>query len=131
MLDRLRQRVKEGSYKQVEVVVGAPDDPYLEPGSMDGVLIVNSHHEMPEHQKMLDCIRRALKPDAPLVIIEPFATNARGKPRRDQEAAHVIAPELVEQDLKAANFEILARNDEFVVLPGTDRVDWLILARRR
>jgi len=43
---------------------------------------------------------------------------------------HLLAPELAEEELRRAGFEIAARNDEFVEHRNTRTLEWLILARR-
>ena len=42
----LRERIREASYSQVEVVLGDTDNPKLPPQMLDAVLIVNSYHEI-------------------------------------------------------------------------------------
>ena len=54
----------------------------------------------------------------------------RNDSRESQEKKHVIAPELVEQDLRAAGFDVVMRNDEFLARKGEKTTDWCILARR-
>jgi len=44
-------------------VLGVEDDPRL-PDKLDAVVILNSHHEMPQHQEMLRHICAALKAGA-------------------------------------------------------------------
>src|SRR5260221_190867 len=44
--ERLRLRLANARMTNVEVVVGAEDDPHLPVGTLDGVLIVNAYHEM-------------------------------------------------------------------------------------
>src|SRR5262249_34577193 len=98
VLAELQARAQE-SYPQVDVVLGAADDPRLAPVSLDAVLIVNAYHEMPQHERMLERIRSALRPGGRLMLVEPFASGKRAAPRDAQEREHVLAPELAEQDL--------------------------------
>jgi predicted methyltransferase len=128
-LSQLRERVEEAAFRNVTVVEGQPDDPKLPAGALDAVLIVNSYHEMSRHQEMLVHIRAALRPGGRLVMVEPFAPARRGESRESQEKDHRIAPELVEADLRAAGFEIVLRNEEFIVR-GDKTLDWCIAARR-
>jgi protein-L-isoaspartate O-methyltransferase len=130
LVQQLRWRVREAPFPQVEVILGQPEDPLLPVGQLDAVLVVNSYHEMPQHQLMLQHIRAALKPGGRLLITEPAAGAQRTESRAIQERNHMIAPELAEQDLLREGFEILARNDDFIQYPDAGRQDWLILARR-
>jgi protein-L-isoaspartate O-methyltransferase len=129
IVSELRMRANEAPYPQVEVVLGGPDDPKLAPQSFDAVLIVNAYHEMPQHQQMLKAIRRALKPDGRLMLLEPFAPEKRVEPRGAQEREHVLAPELAEQDLREAGFVVVERDETFVLSPCSSNVEWLLLAR--
>ena len=43
-LKRLQKRVADGAIRNVEVVAGAEDDPHLEAGSLDAVLLVITYH---------------------------------------------------------------------------------------
>jgi SAM-dependent methyltransferase len=122
--------VQEAPFPQVEVVLGQPEDPKLPTEQLDAVLIVNSYHEMPRHLQMLEHIRMALKPGGRLLITEPMSIERRNESREVQEKHHVIAPELVEQDLRQEGFEIIVLNDDFIQYPESGRRDWLILARR-
>jgi hypothetical protein len=56
--------------------------------------------------------------------------SSRGLPREKQEANHDIEIGLVEDDLRAAGFEIQQRDVEFVKLRGVAGSFWLLLARR-
>jgi hypothetical protein len=49
-------------------------------------------------------------------------------PRASQTKDHLIAPELAEDELRRAGFEIGARRDDFI--PEEQRSQWLIQARR-
>lgn len=128
ILSELEWRAKGGGLNQIDIVLGDADDPKLPPDTLDAVLIVNSYHEMPEHQKILEHIFRALKPGGRLVIVEPYFEATRNSSRADQEKKHLIAPELVVEDLRRAGFEIQTRQEEFV--RNGDSRQWLIVSRR-
>jgi len=67
---------------------------------------VNAYHEMEQHQSILAALRRALKPDGRLVIVEPVTPSRRGRPRADEVRSHEIDPEFVLQDARAAALRI-------------------------
>src|SRR5512145_832921 len=77
-MDRLRKRLQEDGVENVTIVKGAPDDPRLPAATLDAALIVNAYHEMEHHQLILGALRRALKPDGRLVIVEPVTPSRRG-----------------------------------------------------
>ena len=124
-LDRLRKRLDEEEIRNVTVIKGTPLDPNLPDGILDGALIVSSYHEMTESQSMLMALRRALKRDGRLVIVEPVRMSRRGRPRADQFRDHEIDPEFVLQDARAAGFRVINLQDPFVLREG-DALEWLM-----
>jgi predicted methyltransferase len=126
-LRRLRTRTSEEGLSQVQVVAGSRDDPGLPAGSIDAALIVNAYHEMREHQAMLAGIRRALKPNGRLVVVEPIVESRRGESRERQESSHEIEPRYVEADLREAGFDLIELRDPFTKRPAGD-TEWLIIA---
>jgi ubiquinone/menaquinone biosynthesis C-methylase UbiE len=70
MLVLLRNNAAKGGITNVETVLGSETDPKLPPGQMDLIILVDVYHEFSQPQKMLQGIRRALKPDGRLVQLE-------------------------------------------------------------
>jgi ubiquinone/menaquinone biosynthesis C-methylase UbiE len=126
----IQGRAEDASLQNVEAVLGVEDDPRLPEGSLDAALIVNSYHEMSQHEKMLRNTRAALRPGGRLVVIEPFRRDRRGEPRSDQTGRHEIAPELVEEELRDAGFHILERVDDFISHSDAGSFDALVVASR-
>ena len=129
-LNKLRDRAGRENVGNVDVVVGAADDPHLPAGQFDAVLIHNAYHEMTEHQAMLRLIRAALKPGGRFVVVEPMHSSSQGLTREKQTAQHDIAIEIVDEELQAAGFEVLERDDGFIKFTGVPGGFWLIVARR-
>lgn len=128
-LAKLRQRADRDHVENVDVVLGAADDPHL-PTELDAALIHNAYHEMSAHEAMLARIRESLRPGGRLLVVEPMHESSRGLPREKQEANHDIEIGLVEDDLRAAGFEIQQRDVEFVKFKGVAGAFSLLLARR-
>jgi SAM-dependent methyltransferase len=126
-LDRLRARVTEELLTNVDVVLGEPDDPRLPDATLDGVLIVNAYHEMDSFRSILERLKRALKPDGRLVLVEPFDAKLRGESRAKQTKAHSLAPTFAEEELRAAGFDVTALRDPFVRAGSEEQ--WLIVAQ--
>ena len=123
-IERLRQRLQHDGIDNVTIVKGAPDDPKLPERALDAALIVNAYHEMTHHQAMMASLRRALKPDARLVIVEPVTPAKRGRSRGDSARDHEIDPEYVLQDARAAGFAVVALKDPFT--RRDDDIEWLM-----
>jgi|GEM_PF-2070872 len=128
----LRQRVKEESLETVEVILGDTDNPKLPAGALDSVLIMNAYHEMKEHQAMLKNLWQALRLGGRLVLADYISKGRRNEPRSRQVKGHEIAPDVVNEELRQAGFEILDTRDPFILKSeGEGRTDmWLTVARR-
>lgn len=123
-LDLLRQRLQDGGHQNVAVVKGTASDPKLPAGTLDAAVIINSYHEMPEHQAMLEAIRKALKPTGRLVIVEPISDQRRASTRDAQVAEHEIAPEHVLRDARAAGFRVAGLEDPFT--NRGSQIEWML-----
>jgi SAM-dependent methyltransferase len=70
MLSRLQERLDSEHVTNVETVLGTQSDPKLPAGKLDLILLVDVYHELSQPQRMLGEMRKALKPDGRLVLIE-------------------------------------------------------------
>jgi predicted methyltransferase len=128
---RLRATLDRDSVRNVDVILGEPDDPRLPYGSLDGALIVNAYHEMTEYAAMLAAVRTALRPGGRLVILDnPAHHPASG--RDAQTERHQIHIDLVERELAEAGFEVVEQDARFIADTGDahDHRMWLLLSRR-
>jgi ubiquinone/menaquinone biosynthesis C-methylase UbiE len=127
---QLRERVRKMGLRNVEVILGAEDDPKLPADSLDGILIVESYHHFAKYESMLEHMLTALKPGGRLMILDGMPMRTRSRPRAVQVKNHRIAPELVESELQRAGFEITDRRDGYVDNPDEEGRQWLTVARR-
>jgi ubiquinone/menaquinone biosynthesis C-methylase UbiE len=70
MLARLQDRLDAEHITNVETVLGTQSDPKLPAAKLDLILMVDVYHELSQPQRMLGEMRKALKPDGRLVLIE-------------------------------------------------------------
>jgi SAM-dependent methyltransferase len=70
MLEILRRRLQQDRLSNVELVLGAADDPKLPDGSLDLALMVDVYHELSAPQAFVRRLRAALKPTGRLVLLE-------------------------------------------------------------
>ncbi|MGH9309140.1 MAG: class I SAM-dependent methyltransferase [Vicinamibacterales bacterium] len=131
-LEKLRARLQQDNVTNVDVVVGAVDDPRLPENRFDAVLIYNAYHEMTTPEPILRSIFAALKPGGRLVMSEPLHDNVRTATRAEQVADHEIGPDFVQQELQAAGFEVIEQRPDFVAFtsPGHKGGFWLMVARK-
>ncbi len=70
MLDRLAENSRRDNLSNIETVLGSEGDAKLPAGKMDLVILVDVYHEFSRPEEMLESIRRSLKPDGRLVLVE-------------------------------------------------------------
>jgi ubiquinone/menaquinone biosynthesis C-methylase UbiE len=112
----------------ITVVHGEEGDPHLRAQPVNEALIANTYHELADPQAMLAYMRQALISGGRLVVVDRAPNSAR----RDEDplAEHEISAERVESELRAAKFEITAREDDFIGKDPDNENWWLIVARR-
>lgn len=70
MLQAIQSKVKAAGLSNVRLVQGTEGDARLPEGAIDLALMVDVYHELWHPQLMLQSIRRSLKPDGRLVLVE-------------------------------------------------------------
>ena len=70
MLTLLRKRLDEKKVTNVEMVLGTETDPKLPLTSIDLAIMVDVYHELAQPQRMLRKLRKTLKDDGRLVLLE-------------------------------------------------------------
>ena len=125
-LAALRALAQRDSFANIQVIESSAADPRL-PSDLDGVVILNSYHELTDYKSMLAGIKRALRPGAPLVLVDNAAGAGWFTKRDDQASHHALDPKYVVAELQEAGFEISNRRDDFITQPYAQ---WLIVARR-
>jgi precorrin-6B methylase 2 len=131
-LDKLKNNSAKRNITNVEVIKGDYDNPKLPLNVLDAVIILDTYHEMDDHDKILQQIKASLKPGGRLVICEPIAEERRNLNREDQERKHELGMNYALDDLNKAGFSILKKQDPFVDR-SKEKGDkmWLIVAVRK
>lgn len=70
MLSLLKERAASERVHNVKPILGTLIDPLLPEGSCDLILCVDVYHEFSHPEHMLKAIRKALKPDGRLLLVE-------------------------------------------------------------
>ena len=102
MLRLLRQRLDRAKIANIEPVLGSETESKLPDESIDMVVLVDVYHEFSEPRKMLASIRKALKPDGRLVLLE-FRKEDPRVPIREE---HKMSVAVVKQELAADGFAL-------------------------
>lgn len=113
-LNAIQQHALKQKITNIRIVKGEYDDPKLPANTLDAVVILDTYHEMNDHDKILQHVFTALKKGGRLVICEPIADSRRALARVDQERKHELAMSFALQDLSEAGFTILEKTDPFV-----------------
>jgi 2-polyprenyl-3-methyl-5-hydroxy-6-metoxy-1,4-benzoquinol methylase len=124
-------KIQRHKPSNVLLVKGDYDDPKLPSGKLDAVVILDTYHEMKDHDKILQHVFASLKDGGRLVICEPIAESRRKLIRADQEKKHEVSMKFVLEDLAKAGFTILEKTDPFVdreKIKG-DKM-WIIVSRK-
>ena len=70
MLDLLQQGARDAGLGNVQAVLNTQTDTGLDPGTCDVILLVDVYHEFSQPAEMLQSMRRALKPDGVIALVE-------------------------------------------------------------
>jgi ubiquinone/menaquinone biosynthesis C-methylase UbiE len=113
-IEKVRKRAEENKLNQIKVIKGDYDNPKLPFNTLDAVIILDTYHEMDDHDEILQHIENALKKGGRLLICEPIAGPRRELSRSDQEKKHELAMEYALGDIRRAGFKIIFQKDNFI-----------------
>jgi len=130
-LDKLNEHAQARQVENIITVKGDYDNPKLPINTLDAVIIMDTYHEMDDHDKILKHILAALKPGGRLILCEPIAKERRDASREDQEARHELDMSHALNDLKEAGFGIIKQQDPFIDRTEKGDIMWLIVAGKR
>lgn len=102
MLRLLRQSAAKNGVRNVEPILSSATSTGLPDASIDLMILVDVYHEFAEPQKMLAAMRRALKPDGRLVLLE-FRKEDPNVPIREEHKMSVAEAKL---ELEAEGFRL-------------------------
>jgi len=103
MLSRLQENVEREHLANVEPVLGTQSDPKLPAAKLDLILMVDVYHELSQPQRMLREMRKALKPDGRLVLIE-YRKEDPSIPIRPE---HKMSAQEVKAEVEAEGYQLV------------------------
>jgi len=130
-LDQLKINQEQSKAKNIIAVKGDYDNPKLPLNAMDAVVIVDTYHEMDDHDKILQHVMAALKPGGRLALCEPIEDGRRKLVRADQERKHELGMNYAIEDLKKVGFTIIKKQDPFVDRAEKGDKMWLLVAVKK
>jgi 2-polyprenyl-3-methyl-5-hydroxy-6-metoxy-1,4-benzoquinol methylase len=110
MLHLLDIREQEAGLDNIDPILGTPADPRLEEGSIDLILCVDVYHEFSHPEHMLVAMRKALKPEGRLALVEFRAED----PKVPIKRLHKMSKEQILKELPPNGFKLA---DKFDKLP--------------
>ena len=92
MIDGLKMMMEKFGHDNIVPILGNVDDPKLAADSVDHVLIVMSYHEFSHPVEMMRHIRKAMRRDAQMLIVEykAEAPNSRVEPLHKMSEAEIM-----------------------------------------
>ena len=133
MLEMLEKRSDEAGLDNIELILGDVADPKIPDGSCDMILLVDVYHEFSDPETMLMKMRKALKPDGRIALVEFRSEDPEVpiKPLHKMSKAQILKEflpagfQLVEQfdQLPWQHLMFFTRDDA----PATPEGDWIQL----
>ncbi|HEY0652780.1 MAG TPA: class I SAM-dependent methyltransferase [Chryseosolibacter sp.] len=116
-VDESKVRKIKASAEKIPAIVplkGDYDNPKLPSSSLDAVIILDTYHEMDDHDEILQHVMKALRPGGRLLLCEPIAESRRNMKRSEQENKHELGMNYAIEDLKKAGFKISFQKDPYI-----------------
>jgi ubiquinone/menaquinone biosynthesis C-methylase UbiE len=108
MLGFLRERMEEQGIENVIPILGSYHSPRLPTNAIDMVLMVDVYHEFSHPEQMLASIRKSLKPDGVVVLVEYREED----PDVPIKALHKMSKAQVNKELTANGFKLVKEFDK-------------------
>lgn len=103
MLELLRDRMEKQGIENVVPILGSYHNPHLPANSIDLILLVDVYHEFSHPVQMLDAMKRSLKPDGAIVLVE-FRAEDDKVPIKP---LHKMSKEQINRELTANGFKLV------------------------
>ena len=105
LVDFMSDRVAVEGWKNVEARLAQPDNPGLEPRSVDRILIVNTWHHIGNRELYAERLLHALRPDGRILVVELTMHSPHGPPLDHRLQAEQVIQELEAGGLSARLLE--------------------------
>jgi predicted methyltransferase len=115
-VNHIKSRAEKESISNIRAILGKEDDPLLPATSVDSILLLKTYHEFSKPLNMLRAMRKALRQDGLLGIID---RNGAGDD-------HGLDREAVVREASRAGFDLVAEHD--FVKP--DNMDYFLVFRK-
>ena len=103
----LRNKAEDLGLKNVEVIKGSAQSPNLPENSVDLAIMVDVYHELEYPHEMLQAIRKSLKTDGKILLLEYRAED----PSIPIKELHKLSVKQANKELEANGFKLVQRGD--------------------
>ena len=107
MLKMLEEREAAGKLTNIDTILGLLHDPKLPEGTVDLILLVDVYHEFSHPEPMLTAMRRALKPDGRIALVEYRAED----PNVPIKPLHKMSKQQILKEFPANGFKLVKEFD--------------------
>jgi len=108
-LSRLREKADKDGFDNITTVLGAVEDPLFPVTSLDMIVMVMVYHELEKPQEMFRNLKKYLKPEANVVIIE------RDPDKWNKGWDHFKTKEELLSTVRSAGYELLQLYDFLMI----------------
>ncbi|MDH7445556.1 class I SAM-dependent methyltransferase [Aquimarina sp. 2201CG14-23] len=131
-LDKLNDHIKKRKLKNIKTILGDYDNPKLPDNSLDIVVILDTYHEMEDYKKILYHVKKSLKMNGSIVLIEKFKSHMKNESRAKQVDAHTLAMHYVKDELIEAGFSIKTEIKDFGRWKNEeDKRIWVLVGKKK
>jgi ubiquinone/menaquinone biosynthesis C-methylase UbiE len=107
MLDMLQRRAHAAKAENIVSVLGGETDPHLPENALDLVFMVDVYHEFSQPEAMLKSIRKSLKPDGRIALVE-FRSEDPNVPIKPE---HKMSKQQILKEFPANGFKLVGQFD--------------------
>lgn len=107
MLNMLEEREAAAKLSNIDTILGLLHDPKLPEGAVDLILLVDVYHEFSHPEQMLAAMRRALKPDGRIALVEYRAED----PSVPIKPLHKMSKQQILKEFPANGFKLVKEFD--------------------
>jgi ubiquinone/menaquinone biosynthesis C-methylase UbiE len=108
MLRMLQAEAKRADATNIEPIQGLLWDPKLPDGKLDLILLVDVYHEFSHPEQMLAAMRKALKPDGRIALVEFRSED----PKVPIKPEHKMSKEQILKEFPPNGFKLVEQNDK-------------------
>ncbi|MGE4619223.1 MAG: family 16 glycoside hydrolase [Planctomycetota bacterium] len=108
MLDMLEKRSTDAGIENIETILGDVADPKIPDGSCDLILLVDVYHEFSDPETMLAKMRKALKPDGRIALVEFRSED----PEVPIKKLHKMSKQQILKEYLPAGYRLVEQFDE-------------------